>query len=614
MATSTLKTRIQHKNGTPEEWSQATNFSPLKGELVVYNDATNPRMKIGDGETNVNELPFINNAFTYDQIIMPDGSRWNGESSEVAVTLNGYSTDNASFYAPGYSGEVGQVLLSSGDKQAPYWTSPNSLWARGMADETWANTAYVGRATTAAISLTQDSKLCWSIERTARNDNSLTAHFYDENGGWAAQSKLLSETNYTDFTVGKDGTGAAGTWNITAISANNLGGNGVSASFTVSDYNDQVYLIGCKNNLNNWGLHKTDLGLAIGYYSDDDGAWLSDEIILDSNNYSSYALPLTGGTVTADLKAKGQFQSQSTSTHQYPGLWFRNNEDADIGAVYMKPSTNNNLNIRWKRDDGGGDGFYYMHCKAADGSVNAPKFVGPLEGNATSATKATQDGNGKVISSTYLPLTGGTLSGQLSGTSLWANQSSGENQCGVTYNGGSLYFWGANTGTAGIWDSNSGSVMSRDSSSGKYNITGNKVYGAVWNDYAEYRSQNETIEPGYITYCDDDGKLKKTTERLQKYEGVVSDTFGFAIGETDDCKTPLAISGRALVYCDPEEEHFHSGDCVCAGPDGLAYRMTREEIIEFPDRIVGVVSEIPTYETWGTGNVEVNDRIWIKVR
>ena len=58
-----LKTRIKHKNGTPDEWSQATNFSPLKGELVVYNDATNPRLKIGDGETKVNDLPFINNAF-----------------------------------------------------------------------------------------------------------------------------------------------------------------------------------------------------------------------------------------------------------------------------------------------------------------------------------------------------------------------------------------------------------------------------------------------------------------------------------------------------------------------------------------------------------------------
>lgn len=144
-------------------------------------------------------------------------------------------------------------------------------------------------------------------------------------------------------------------------------------------------------------------------------------------------------------------------------------------------------------------------------------------------------------------------------------------------------------------------------------IYSGRTFGAVWNDYAEYRSQIEELKPGYIVYSEDDGKLRMTTERLQKFEGVVSDTFGFAIGETDECKTPLAVSGRVLVYCNSEEK-FHSGDCVCAGSGGLAYRMTREEIIQFPDRIVGVVSEIPTYERWGTGNIEVNGRIWIKVR
>jgi hypothetical protein len=43
-------------------------------------------------------------------------------------------------------------------------------------------------------------------------------------------------------------------------------------------------------------------------------------------------------------------------------------------------------------------------------------------------------------------------------------------------------------------------------------------------------------------------------------------------------------------------------------------KMTREEIREYPDRILGHVSEIPNYETWGTGNIAVNNRIWIKVR
>lgn len=72
-----------------------------------------------------------------------------------------------------------------------------------------------------------------------------------------------------------------------------------------------------------------------------------------------------------------------------------------------------------------------------------------------------------------------------------------------------------------------------------------------------------------------------------------------------------------MAYLKPQfypDDDFHSGDGVCAGPNGLAYRMTREEIVQFPDRIVGVISEIPTYERWGTGNVEIDGHIWIKVK
>lgn len=254
--------------------------------------------------------------------------------------------------------------------------------------------------------------------------------------------------------------------------------------------------------------------------------------------------------------------------------------------------------------------------------------------NGKSANVAVKGlGSNAYTSTAYLPLAGGTMTGMITGfaqNSSWINitkkgcihmgtAASSSSAAAIismkTYSGS----WGL-AGLNGsdnlyfVWGSDTNYNNGTNTTAQTHITSSAQIYGAVWNDYAEYRSQNETIEPGYITYCDDDGKLKKTVKRLQKYEGVVSDTFGFAIGETDDCKTPLAVSGRALVYCDPEEEHFHSGDCVCAGPDGLAYRMTREEIIEFPDRVVGVVSEIPTYKTWGTGNVEVNGRIWIKVK
>ena len=42
--------------------------------------------------------------------------------------------------------------------------------------------------------------------------------------------------------------------------------------------------------------------------------------------------------------------------------------------------------------------------------------------------------------------------------------------------------------------------------------------------------------------------------------------------------------------------------------------MTREEIINYPDRIIGTVSSIPNYETWGENNIKVNGRIWIRIR
>lgn len=147
-----------------------------------------------------------------------------------------------------------------------------------------------------------------------------------------------------------------------------------------------------------------------------------------------------------------------------------------------------------------------------------------------------------------------------------------------------------------------------------YINTSGALYGAVWNDYAEYRTQKETIEPGYCVASADNGQVYKTTEKFQACDGIVSDTFGFAIGQTDECKTPLAVAGRVLAYCEGDRHDYHAGDTVCAGPEGRVCKMTREEIREWPDRIIGIVSEIPEYETWGSGNIKVNNRIWIKIK
>lgn len=76
MAINTVKpTRFQLKNDTEENWNKSvliseggtknsgTSFIPLKGEAIIYSaDSTHPfsRLKVGDGVTNVVNLPFIN--------------------------------------------------------------------------------------------------------------------------------------------------------------------------------------------------------------------------------------------------------------------------------------------------------------------------------------------------------------------------------------------------------------------------------------------------------------------------------------------------------------------------------------------------------------------------
>ena len=61
MAEKTIKTRIQSKHETEANWNKATNFVPLKGEIIIYDPDTTydyPRIKVGDGKTNVISLKF----------------------------------------------------------------------------------------------------------------------------------------------------------------------------------------------------------------------------------------------------------------------------------------------------------------------------------------------------------------------------------------------------------------------------------------------------------------------------------------------------------------------------------------------------------------------------
>lgn len=56
-----LKGRFQQRFDTEENWKKAKNFVPLEGEIIVYSDLN--KIKIGDGETLVNDLGFLAGGF-----------------------------------------------------------------------------------------------------------------------------------------------------------------------------------------------------------------------------------------------------------------------------------------------------------------------------------------------------------------------------------------------------------------------------------------------------------------------------------------------------------------------------------------------------------------------
>lgn len=67
-----INSRIKLKSDISENWDKAVNFSPSLGEMCIYLDAEpiysvdgetikdyRPKIKIGDGQTKIADLPFV---------------------------------------------------------------------------------------------------------------------------------------------------------------------------------------------------------------------------------------------------------------------------------------------------------------------------------------------------------------------------------------------------------------------------------------------------------------------------------------------------------------------------------------------------------------------------
>lgn len=110
LAQDTVKARIQLKNDTEANWNKALNFVPLKGEIIIYStDESHPfsRLKVGDGKTNVVQLPFINAEAADSRIInIATTAEWNKQltfipaKGDIILYTDKVELGNST-YAPG---------------------------------------------------------------------------------------------------------------------------------------------------------------------------------------------------------------------------------------------------------------------------------------------------------------------------------------------------------------------------------------------------------------------------------------------------------------------------------------------------------------------------------
>lgn len=356
----------------------------------------------------------------------------------------------------------------------------------------------------------------------------------------------------------------------------NISNIGTVATTATIANNDRL-LIADASNSNRVTRSSIKFGTSTATVLSNKGTWV--------NPRDTTKLPLGGGTMTGTVVIKG----------------IRGTSGTDYGDTLPASGTEGQLFFQT-----GGE-FYELPTGGAAGQAL-------IKNSATDRDVKWGD----VSSGSYVLKTGDTMTGALTVPSYLTVQPQNN-----TNEGGEIILKGdPNHGLDAHLDVYEGTwrVCNDNARLCYVDLTNGGLYGAVWNDYAEYRKDNlnENQEPGRCVCELGDGSLALTTKRLERGCEIISDTFGFAIGKDQDngYNTPIASSGRVLVYIyeGKEEAAKHIGWPVCSGPEGTVSIMTEEEEEKYPSRIIGTISEIPEYETWGTGNIKVNGRIWIRVR
>lgn len=133
------------------------------------------------------------------------------------------------------------------------------------------------------------------------------------------------------------------------------------------------------------------------------------------------------------------------------------------------------------------------------------------------------------------------------------------------------------------------------------NLIANKVYNAVFNDYAEafeVADIEEGITTGDVVAFTEDGTVTKVTDGADVYRlcGIVSseDTYAYCLGATPDelangSKVPVALCGRVYLNCESliDVKVLTSGTYIAVKPNGQGLEIVRD----LSRRVIGKVTK-----------------------
>lgn len=420
MATEkTLKARLLMKTDTSANWAKATNFVPKAGEIIIYSDDER-KIKVGDGLTKVSSLKFVNQDELAKIATLGD---------DLLAVKNGY--------LPLSGGTITETLTVSKElySNAAVISKRNSAPQFIMQN---ANGAQLG-----SIYSTSSNGSYGNIAIVVNKDSSSAAYYTFSNFGRFAspndiqtvsfraksnQNPSLSFLNNSEAVLSE----------LYASTTDGSYGNvllKVSSSATKASYftfkNDGIFSAP-SDIISNGGILKSSKDshplLALTNAS---GNWLTSLSAEKTDGSYGNAMLTVYKSATESytfvFSNQGSFRASSTvysslfavQSNNNPQLMLMNASGAPLGMLYMNTTTGaySSAYLRVYSSASAYSTFNFGNDgKLSCGSLALATAL-PISSGGTGATTA----SGALANLGALPLTGGTLTGTLTATALYAS-------------------------------------------------------------------------------------------------------------------------------------------------------------------------------------------------